>query len=36
VALSAVISIVAVATYAETRHRDLAEDHAVSGRTAVR
>ncbi|MHA6621418.1 MFS transporter [Pseudonocardia sp. DLS-67] len=29
VALSALLTIVAVATYGETRHRDLAEDHAV-------
>jgi metabolite-proton symporter len=32
VALSAVLTIVAVATYGETRHRDLAEDHAIATR----
>jgi metabolite-proton symporter len=30
VALSALLTILAVATYGETRHRDLAEDHAVA------
>jgi MFS family permease len=30
VALSALLTIVAVATYGETRHRDLADDHAVA------
>jgi metabolite-proton symporter len=30
VALSALLTIVAVASYGETRHRDLAEDHAVA------
>jgi metabolite-proton symporter len=30
VALSALVTIVAVATYGETRHRDLAEDHAIT------
>jgi MFS family permease len=32
VALSALLTIVAVATYGETRHRDLAEDHAIAKR----
>jgi MFS family permease len=31
VALSAVVSVLAVATYGETRQRDLAADHAVAG-----
>ncbi|GAA5118477.1 MFS transporter [Pseudonocardia adelaidensis] len=30
VALSALLTIAAVATYGETRHRDLAEDHAIA------
>ncbi|MEJ3652781.1 MFS transporter [Actinomycetes bacterium KLBMP 9759] len=32
VALSSVISVVAVATYTETRSRDLAADHAIAGK----
>ena len=31
VAVCALITIVAVATYSETRHRNLAEDHGIAG-----